>query len=348
MAGERALRRVGAGADGFLECRDVGSGWSSGRGGRCSWKGLAVLVEGLAALANSSGVVVVVGVRDDRAAVTGILIEHVGSVEREMGEIANDCITRCWQHAGELSDGRHPAMSVLDASLRRTWDSLRAKKQVQDDFLNEVRLRSRRGIRNLPVAFDYPVSVIAGANGCRKSTVLFACAAAYVAAGRSARTYRPAALFPGFTDGGEGGFVDEAGETGLEFCYLAAGVRYSMVWKKGRSWSRSFMGPKRVRQPWRADRERPHEYAREYGLSAQDLRARLASIEQTFGSDATTRRRDVPKVMVRALSDELTRPVPEIARIVGRLETEAARGEIDAFSVGLTEQVDPWRRAGAR
>lgn len=191
-------------------------------------------------------------------------------------------------------------------------------------------------IRNLPVAFDYPVSVIAGANGCRKSTVLFACAAAYVAAGRSARTYRPAALFPGFTDGGEGGFVDEAGETGLEFCYLAAGVRYSMVWKK------------RVRQPWRADRERPHEYAREYGLSAQGLRARLASIEQTFGSDATTRRRDVPKVMVRALSDELTRPVPEIARIVGRLETEAARGEIDAFSVGLTEQVDPWRRAGAR
>lgn len=54
--GERARRRVGAGADGFLECRDVGSGWSSGRGGRCSWKGLAVLVEGLAALANSSGV----------------------------------------------------------------------------------------------------------------------------------------------------------------------------------------------------------------------------------------------------------------------------------------------------
>ena len=29
--------------------------------------------------------------------------------------------------------------------------------------------------------------------------------------------------------------------TGLEFYYLAAGVRYSMVWKKGRSWSRGFM-----------------------------------------------------------------------------------------------------------
>ena len=53
-------------------------------------------------------------------------------------------------------------MSILDASLRKTWDSLRARKQVQDDFLDEVRLRNLRGIRSLRVAFDYPVSVIAG------------------------------------------------------------------------------------------------------------------------------------------------------------------------------------------
>ena len=78
------------------------------------------------------------------------------------------------------------------------------------------------------------------------------------------------------------------------------------------------------------------------------MRARLASIEQTFAGDATTRPQDVPKVMVRALSDELTRAVPEIARIAGRLETEAARGEMAAFSVGLTEQIDAWRQAGAR
>ena len=101
-------------------------------------------------------------------------------------------------------------MSILDASLRKTWDSLRARKQVQNDFLDEVRLKGLRGIRNLRVAFDYPVSVIAGPNGCGKSTVLFACAAAYAPAGRSARTYTPAALFPGFSDGGQGEFVDEA------------------------------------------------------------------------------------------------------------------------------------------
>ena len=525
-------------------------------------------------------------------------------------------------------------MSILDASLRKTWDSLRARKQVQDDFLDEVRLKGLRGIRSLRVAFDYPVSVIAGANGCGKSTVLFACAAAYAPAGRSARTYTPAALFPGFSDGGQGAFADEAGGTGLEFYYLAAGVRYSMVWKKGRSWSRGFMGRKGVRQPerelylrtlanltnpsevrgilqlgrggfeaeeitsdlllfarrilpqkyrgvslirgrsrdllfaglehrdavgysefhmsagerailrmskdisglrgalilvdeveaglhpwtqqqlmlelqrialrndlqvvvtthspvvldsvppegriflerdaatldvtrapayrdifqkalygqsadrlsilcedevaegvilgvldvlnyrngtrhddfvvgrdtgsdefrshihafgkfgkladfvfvldgdaadkapalieaagqyghkleplflpgggspeawvWSAVGDRPEDYAREYGLSASDLRARLASIEQTFVGDATTRPQDVPKAMVRALSDELTRAVPEIARIAGRLETEAARGEMAAFSVGLTEQIDAWRQTGAR
>ena len=525
-------------------------------------------------------------------------------------------------------------MSILDASLRKTWDSLRAKKQVQNDFLDEVRLKGLRGIRNLRVAFDYPVSVIAGPNGCGKSTVLFACAAAYAPAARSARAYTPAALFPGFSNGGEGGFVDEAGGTALEFYYLAAGVRYSMVWRKGRSWSRSFMGRKDVRQPerelylrtlsnltnpsevrgllqlgrgtfdaeeitpdlllfarrilpqqyrgvsllrgrhrdllfaglehdhavrysefhmsagerailrmskdvsslkralilideieaglhpwtqqqlmlelqrialrndlqvvvtthspvvldsvppegriflerdaatldvtrtpacrdifqkalygqstdrlsilcedevaegvilgvldvlnyrngtrhddfvvgrdtgsdefrghihafgkfgklagfvfvldgdaahtapglteaasqyghkldplflpghsspeawiWNVVRDRPDEYAREYGLTAQDLRARLASIEPTFAGNATTRRQDVPKAMVRALADELTRSVPEIGRIAGRLETEAARGEMAAFSVGLTEQIDAWRQAGAR
>ena len=144
-------------------------------------------------------------------------------------------------------------MCILDASVRKIWDALRARKQVQADFLDEVRLKALRGIGNLPVAFDYAVSVIAGPNGCGKSTVLFACAAAYAPRGRSARAYTPAALFPGFSGGGggAGGFVDDGGGTALEFCYLVGGDRYSMVWKRGRSWSRSFMGRKDVRQPER-------------------------------------------------------------------------------------------------
>lgn len=76
-------------------------------------------------------------------------------------------------------------MSIVDASLRKTRHSPRAKKQVQNDFLDEVRLKGLRGTCNARVAFDYLVSVIAGPNGCGKSTV-FACAAAYAPAGRSA------------------------------------------------------------------------------------------------------------------------------------------------------------------
>lgn len=82
--------------------------------------------------------------------------------------------------------------------------------------------------------------------------------------------------------------------------------------------------------------------------AADCSRATETAIEQTFACDATTRPQDVPKPMVRALADELTWTAPDIARVAGRLETEAARGEMAAFSVGLTEQIDAWRQAGAR
>ena len=50
----------------------------------------------------------------------------------------------------------------------------------------------------------------------------------------------------------------------------------------------------------------------------------------------------------KQLQNALLDQVRLIARIAGRLETEAARGEMAAFSVGLTEQIDAWRQAGAR
>ena len=52
----------------------------------------------------------------------------------------------------------------FDAMLRKTRDALRAGKQVQNDFLDEVRRKTLRGIRNLRVAFDYPVRVVDGWN----------------------------------------------------------------------------------------------------------------------------------------------------------------------------------------
>ena len=50
----------------------------------------------------------------------------------------------------------------------------------------------------------------------------------------------------------------------------------------------------------------------------------------------------------KQLQNALLDQVRLIARIAGRLETEAAHGEMAAFSLGLTEQIEVWRQAGAR
>ena len=144
-------------------------------------------------------------------------------------------------------------MSMIAKSLAAVWGSLRSRKAQQSDFLDEVRLNNLRGIGNLRVPFEYPVSVLAGPNGCGKSTVLFACAAAYEPKDRSLRAFTPAALFPSFTDTRDGVLSDMGGETSLEFYYLAGGTRYAMEWKRRKArWGKNFMGRKGVRQPERA------------------------------------------------------------------------------------------------
>ena len=142
-------------------------------------------------------------------------------------------------------------MSMMTKSLVAVWDSLRSRKAQQSDFLDEVRLNNLRGIRGLRVPFDYPVSVLAGPNGCGKSTVLFACAAAYKPKDQGVRAFTPATLFPGFTDTRDGVRSDMRGETSLEFYYLAGGKRYAMEWKRRKTWGKNFMGRKGVRQPER-------------------------------------------------------------------------------------------------
>ena len=71
-------------------------------------------------------------------------------------------------------------MSLIDRQLGEVWDALRANGRDRDDALAEVHIRKLRGIWDLRVPFEYPVSVLAGPNACGKSTVLFACACAYV------------------------------------------------------------------------------------------------------------------------------------------------------------------------
>ena len=130
-------------------------------------------------------------------------------------------------------------MSMMTKSLVAVWDSLRSKKAQQNDFLDEVRPQQFARHQGLRVPFEYPVSVLAGPNGCGKSTVLFACAAAYKPKDRSLRAFTPATLFPSFTDTRDGALSDIRGETSLEFYYLAGGKRYAMEWKRRMSWGKT-------------------------------------------------------------------------------------------------------------
>ena len=89
-------------------------------------------------------------------------------------------------------------MSLIARELRDVWDALRATNGHRGDALTEVRIRKLLGIRDLRLPLGYPVSVLAGPNGCGKSTVLFACASAYKEALED--VVRVYARFPGADD----------------------------------------------------------------------------------------------------------------------------------------------------
>ena len=141
-------------------------------------------------------------------------------------------------------------MSLIARQLAEVEKALRASHAESDFRLEEVRLRRLRGIKDLRVSFTYPVSVLAGPNGCGKSTVLFACATAYRVPDRP-RAFVPSTLFPNFTDRLLGEFSDPQDPTELAFSYLHDGERLSMAWRRGKSWNRSFMGRKGAKPPER-------------------------------------------------------------------------------------------------
>ena len=131
-------------------------------------------------------------------------------------------------------------MSLIARELRDVWDALRATNGHRGDALTEVRIRKLRGIRDLRLPFAYPVSVLAGPNGCGKSTVLFSCASAYDAPERASRDLTPGSLFPDFNSRQPGVSSDARQPTTIEFHYRHRGDRVSMTWTRGRSWKRSF------------------------------------------------------------------------------------------------------------
>ena len=143
-------------------------------------------------------------------------------------------------------------MPMIDLQLREVWDALRSQALQRPDVLRAVAVKNLRGIRNLRVPFPYPVSVLAGPNGCGKSTILFACACAYRDPSRGPREFVPTSLFPNFIDPAKGSISDTVERTELEFDYVHRSEGYGMAWKRGKSWNRSFMGRKGGKQPQRA------------------------------------------------------------------------------------------------
>lgn len=67
-------------------------------------------------------------------------------------------------------------MSLIGTELQTAWNVLRAQKGQRRFDLDEVQVRNFRGIKHLRIELRYPVSVLAGPNGCGKTTVLMACA----------------------------------------------------------------------------------------------------------------------------------------------------------------------------
>lgn len=138
-------------------------------------------------------------------------------------------------------------MSIIDNELKRVWDQLRGDKPHRQTFLEEITIRNMRGITNLRVPLEFPVTVLAGENACGKSTVLFGCACAYKVPGASNKEYVPTTLFPNFTIGK----MDSMDKTELEYAYIDNGRRMNMVWRRGKAWNRSFFGRKGATQPER-------------------------------------------------------------------------------------------------
>ena len=139
---------------------------------------------------------------------------------------------------------------MIEKRLWDLWDGLQGRKPHFRSFLHEVRIENLRGIADLRVAFNYPVSVIAGGNASGKSTVLFAAACAYKTHRTKSQRLAPSTLFPSHLPK-SGEWRDERLAVTIDFDYSTPEGRLPMRWRRARGWSRSFFGRPNARQPER-------------------------------------------------------------------------------------------------
>ena len=68
----------------------------------------------------------------------------------------------------------------------------------------------------------------------------------------------------------------------------------------------------------------------------------MCEIEQLF--EGAIQQQDIAKSAFWTFADELNRTAEEVARIVGRTEAAANRGDMARFRVELQEQINAWRQ----
>jgi predicted ATPase len=83
------------------------------------------------------------------------------------------------------------------------------------------------------------VCVLAGPNGCGKSTVLFSMASAYRTPGAGPKDLVPSSLFPDFRSKQDGIPTDLRQSVEISFDYIINGQSRQMRWRRKKSWNRS-------------------------------------------------------------------------------------------------------------
>ena len=84
------------------------------------------------------------------------------------------------------------------------------------------------------------------------------------------------------------------------------------------------------------------EYAPSLGIALDDMEQRMGAIHQV--AQGGVRSQSPDQVALAAFADDNNLTVPEIARIVGRIEAGRSPGPASAFLTQLDEQVMAWRR----
>ena len=127
----------------------------------------------------------------------------------------------------------------MKKNLKQVWDQLRAQNAARRDKLTQVTVEGLRGIQRLEVPLTYPVCVLAGPNGCGKSTVLFSMASAYRPPGAGPKDLVPSSLFPDFRSKQDGLPTDTRSAVTISFDYSIDGQSRQMRWRRKKSWNRS-------------------------------------------------------------------------------------------------------------